>query len=98
MKDVAADASEIAETVAMPEETETAKTSETVDTADIADIASAHGPWLPLPVIDVSDVHDISVAAPQLAPDSIYRTSTTALSVHSYQPQYDTSRTPGRKH
>lgn len=98
MKNVAADASEIAETVAMPEETETAKTSETVDTADIADIASAHGPWLPLPVIDVSDVHDISVAAPQLAPDSIYRTSTTALSVHSYQPQYDTSRTPGRKH
>lgn len=98
MKDVAADASEIAETVAMPEETETAKTSETVDTADIADIASAHGPWLPLPVIDVSDVHDISVAAPQLAPDSIYRTSTTALPAHSYRPQYDTSRTPGRKH
>lgn len=98
MKNVAADASEIAETVAMPEETETAKTSETVDTADIADIASAHGPWLPLPVIDVSDVHDISVAAPQLAPDSIYRTSTTALPAHSYRPQYDTSRTPGRKH
>ena len=98
MKDVAADASEIAETVAMPEETETAKTSETVDTADIADIASAHGPWLPLPVTDVSDVHDISVAAPQLAPDSIYRTSTTALPAHSYRPQYDTSRTPGRKH
>ena len=107
MKNVAADASEIAVTVAMPEETETAMTPETVDTADtadaadtadIADIASAHGPWLPLPVIDVSDVHDISVAAPQLAPDSIYRTSTTALSVHSYQPQYDTSRTPGRKH
>ena len=98
MKDVAADASEIAETVAMPEETETAKTSETVDTADIADIASAHGPWLPLPVIDVSDVHDISVAAPQLAPDSIYRTSTTALPAHSYRPQYDTSRTPGLKH
>ena len=101
MKDVAADASEIAETVAMPEETETAKTPETVDTADtadIADIASAHGPWLPLPVIDVSDVHDISVAAPQLAPDSIYRTSTTALPAHSYRPQYDTSRTPGRKH
>ena len=79
MKDAAADASEIAETVAMPEKTDTAKTHETVDTADIADIASAHGPWLPLPVIDVSDVHDISVAAPQLAPDSIYRTSTTAL-------------------
>lgn len=101
MKDVAADASEIAETVAMPEETETVKTPETVDTADtadIADIASAHGPWLPLPVIDVSDVHDISVAAPQLAPDSIYRTSTTALPAHSYRPQYDTSRTPGRKH
>lgn len=98
MKDVAADASEIAETVAMPEETETAKTPETVDTADIADIASAHGPWLPLPVIDVSDVHDISVAAPQLAPDSIYRTSTTALPAHSYRQQYDTSRTPGRKH
>lgn len=95
MKDVAADASEIAETVAMPEETETVKTPETVDTADIA---SAHGPWLPLPVIDVSDVHDISVAAPQLAPDSIYRTSTTALPAHSYRPQYDTSRTPGRKH
>ena len=52
MKDVAADASEIAETVAMPEETETAKTPETVDTADTAETASAHGPWLPLPVTD----------------------------------------------
>ena len=80
MKDVAADAMEIAETVAMPEKTDTAKTPETVDTVDIADAASAHGPWLPLPVTDVSDVHDISVAAPQLAPDSIYRTSVTALS------------------
>lgn len=92
MKDVAADTSEIARTVAMPEKTDTAKTHETVDTADvadtvdIADIASAHGPWLPLPVIDVSDVHDISVAAPQLAPDSIYRTSVTALSAHSAPP------------
>ena len=70
---------EIAETVAMPEKTDTAKTPETVDTVDIADAAFAHGPWLPLPVTDVSDVHDISVAAPQLAPDSIYRTSVTAL-------------------
>jgi hypothetical protein len=79
MKDVAADASEIAKIVAMPKETDTAKTPETVDTADTADIAFAHGPWLPLPVTDVSDVLDISVAAPQLAPDSIYRTSVTAL-------------------
>lgn len=54
MKDVAADASEIGETVAMPQ----AKTPKTVDTADIADAADAaetasvHGPWLPLPVTD----------------------------------------------
>ena len=59
---------EIAETVAMPEKTDTAKTPETVDTVDIADAASAHGPWLPLPVTDVSDVHDISVAAPPACP------------------------------
>ena len=87
MKDAAADASEIAETVAMPEKTDTAKTHETADTADIADIASAHGPWLPLPVIDVSDVHDISVAAPPACPrfnlsdecDSTARRSTLLL-------------------
>lgn len=97
MKDVAADASEIAETVAMPEKTDTAKTHETVDTAETADIAFAHGPWLPLPVTDVSDVQDISVAAPQLVPNSIYRTSVTALSAHSASPNM-TSRTPGRKH
>ena len=76
MKDVAADASEIDKIVATLAKADTAKTPETVDTADIA---FAHGPWLPLPVTDVSDVLDISVAAPQLAPDSIYRTSVTAL-------------------
>lgn len=77
MKDVDADASEIAKTVAMSEKTDAAKTPETVDTADIADAADAaetadiafvHGPWLPLPVADVSDVLDISVAAPPACP------------------------------
>lgn len=68
MKDVAADASEIARTVVTLAKADTAKTHKTVDTAETADIASAHGPWLPLPVTDVSDVLDISVAAPQLAP------------------------------
>ncbi|MGN0108929.1 MAG: hypothetical protein ACI38B_02460 [Bifidobacterium sp.] len=77
MKDVAADANEIAKTVAMPEKTDAAKTPETVDTvyiadaadaAETADIAFAHGPWLPLPVADMSDVLDISVAAPPACP------------------------------
>lgn len=98
MKDVAADASEIAETVAMPEKTDTAKTHETVDAAETADIASAHGPWLPLPVTDVSDVLGISVAAPPACPGFNLSDECDSPVCPFVSAQYDTSRTPGRKH